>query len=315
LKAGQDFGIAYCFERVDPGNSVHTVSNTPKVIGAIDERSGEIASAIYSIIVKAPIMRVSNCETAELVKLVENIYRDINIAYINEIALLCDKIGVDVLEVIEAASSKWSFNPHIPSAGVGGACIPINPYYLLKCASEQGLDLKMVRNAREVNESMPHEMVMLVKEALGKIHKPCDKAKVCILGIAYKPDLNERRGAAGEYIARELQQLCTKVVCHDPVVTSIDSDLTLEVSFEKAIKDSDCIVIATEHTAFKKLDLSTIAKLAHNPVAIVDGKHVLIPRKVMAAGINYFGLGRREDSGINIWNMKLGRLDERRSVQ
>jgi UDP-N-acetyl-D-mannosaminuronate dehydrogenase len=162
---------------------------------------------------------------------------------------------------------------------------------------------------------MPHEMVMLVKEALGKINKPCDKAKVCILGIAYKPDLNERRGAAGEFIARELQKLCATVVCHDPVVTSIDGDLTLEPSFEKAIKDSDCVVIATEHTAFKTLNLSAMAKLAHNPLAIVDGKHVLIPKTVKEAGIHYFGLGRREDSGINIWNINLGRLNEQRSIK
>lgn len=305
LRAGEDFGLSHCFERIDPGNTQHRLDNIPRVVGAIDARSAAATSSIYSIITDAPIIEVRNYETAELVKLVENVYRDINIAFVNELALLCERLGIDVLEVLKAASTKWSFNPHIPSAGVGGTCIPINPYYLLKCARDAGLDLKLVRQAREITESMPHHMVELVDKALNKIGKTVSDSKICILGLAYKADMDDSRGAPGPEIAGELKQLGAEVVCYDPLISPISQGVNFESSFEVAVKDSDCILITCDHSCFESLDLQTIARLANNPLAIVDGMHVLVPREMEALGITYIGLGRNQNSNLNIWNSGL----------
>ncbi len=305
LSAGRDFQLAYCFERVDPGNTEHRTDNTPRVIGAIDVSSALSAAEVYGLIIRAPISRVRNCETAEMVKLIENIYRDINIAFANEVALLCEKLGTDIIEVLKAASTKWSFSPHLPGAGVGGTCIPVNPYYLLKCAEEAGVDLKLVRQARQINEGMPHHMVNLVQEALAKTNKPVKEAKICVLGLAYKSDVDDSRGSPGEQIARELELLGARVVCYDPLVTPEPPDIGSESSLERAAIDADCILIATDHSAFKSLDLKAIAGMAHRPLTIVDGRHVLVPREVEAAGIIYIGLGRASDSDLTIWNSGL----------
>ena len=305
LKAGDDFGLAYCFERIDPGNTVHRLDNTEKIVSAIDERSAEATVAIYGMVIKVPIIRVSSFETAEMVKLMENTYRDVNIAFANELALLCQKLNIDILEVLSAASTKWNFVPHIPGAGVGGPCIPVNPYYLLECAREAGLDLKLVRQAREVNESMPSHMVGLVKEALAKVGKSVGGARVCILGTAYKADIDDTRGAPAEEITDQLKRSGAMVVCYDPWVAAVSRGMNCASSLEEAVKDSDCILITTDHSAFKSLDLQNITRLAHTPFAIVDGRHVLVPGEVKALGITYIGLGRNQGSELNIWNSGL----------
>jgi len=304
LKVGEDFGLAYCSERIDPGNANHRLNNTPRVIGGINEPSMVVASAIYSIIVKTPIIKVKDCQTAEMVKLVENIYRDVNIAFINEIALLCEEIGIDVLEVLEAASTKWSFMPHIPGAGVGGMCIPINPYYLLQCAREVGTDLPLVLQARRINENMPHHMVKLVGKALRRMNTPVERAKICVLGLAYKADVDDYHGAPGEMIAKELKQMGANVTCYDPLVIPEGQDIKFKGSLEEAIQGADCIVIATDHSVFKSLDLKSIAKLANYSLAIVDGRHVLAPKEVEDSGITYIGIGRNRDSKLNIWDFR-----------
>jgi len=305
MKAGRDFGLAYCFERIDPGNPSHRVDNTPKVVGGVTPESAKAAAAIYGLIVKAQIYQVSSCETAELVKLTENIFRDINIAYVNDIAIFCSKLGVDVLEVIEAASTKWSFMPHIPSAGVGGTCIPVNPYYLMECAKNLGVTLPTVKQARKTNEAMPRYMARLVKDALKENGVPFRKARICVMGTAYKADIDDRRGSPGEDVAFVLQGMGAGVVCYDPVAVSATKGLTFEKSLNKAVRNADCLVITMDHTAFKTLDLKAIAKLAHKPLAVVDGKHVLIPKDVVKLGITYRGLGRSAGSDKNIWNLKL----------
>ena len=305
LKAGESFGLAYCFERIDPGNAKHRLDNTHKIISATDERSADAAVAVYGMIIKAPIIRVSNCETAEIVKLIENTYRDVNIAFVNELALLCQRLNIDILEVLNLASTKWNFTPYLPGAGVGGTCIPVNPYYLLESAREVGLDLKLVQQARDINESMPFHMVEMVKEALARIGKPINEAKICILGTAYKADIDDSRGAPAEEIASELKRLGSKVVCYDPLVSAVSQSMNSADAFEEAVKDSDCILITTDHSVFKSLNLQTVAKLAHAPLAVVDGRHVLVPREVEALGLVYIGLGRNPGSNLNLWNSRL----------
>lgn len=314
LKVGVDFGLAYCFERLDPGNTEHRLDNTPRVIGAVDKQSMRSSVALYRLIIKTPVLGVANCETAELVKLVENVYRDMNIAFANELALLCQRLNIDVLEVIGAAATKWNFMPHLPGAGVGGSCIPVSPYYLLECARGVGLDLKLVRQTREINEGMPLHVVELAEEALAGIGKPVKGARVCLLGFTYKADVADISGAPAKEIAKRLVKLGAKVVGYDPLVTKSPHLRNMANSLEEAVKDSDCIIITTEHSSFKSLDLKRIVKLAHTPLAIVDGRHVLIPREAQALGIAYIGLGRSQSSNLNVWDMmsKIKKPPERR---
>lgn len=304
LKAGRDFGLAYCFERIDPGNEEHRIDNTPKVVGAVDAASAEATAAIYSFIVNAPILCVRDCETAELVKLVENVYRDVNIAFVNEIALLCEGLGLDVLEVLEAAATKWSFRPHLPGAGVGGTCIPVNPYYMLHAAASLGMDLKLVRQARVINEAMPQHMVELTRRALEGVGKAVAGAKIVVLGLAYKADIDDKRGSPGEEIARQLTAMGAEVICCDPVVTSAPPGLKVVSSWQEAIKGADCLVIATDHSAFQHLDLKKMAGLAGQPLAIVDGRHVIKPSEAELTGLFYAGLGRNPHSQLSLRDMK-----------
>jgi len=306
LRAGEDFGLAQCFEHANHGNTIHAINNTTKAIGAIDERSAAAASGIYSAIGTAPVIKMQNCETDEPVNLVENAYQNVNIAFANEVALFCHKLGVDALEMLEAAPTKWSFVPYIPSGGVGDTCIPVNPHHLTKRVTDKGLDLKSVQPKRTTNASMPHHMVELIMEAVAKIKKPIGQTRICILGLAYA-EIDDSRGAPGEVIANELKQLGATVICHDPVVTSAAQGLNFEGSFEKAIKDSDCIVITTEHTFFKSLNLPHIVELSNTPLAIVDGKHMVVPKEATGLGIIYLGLGQTKDSERGIWNVKLKR--------
>ena len=208
------------------------------------------------------------------------------------------------MEVLEAASTKWSFSPHIPGAGVGGMCIPINPYYLLQCAREADTDLPLVQQARKINENMPHHMVELVRKALCQTNIPIEQAKICVLGLAYKADVDDYRDAPGEKIAKELKQMGAEVICYDPLVTPEGQGIKLEDSLEKAVRGVDCIVIATDHSAFKSLDLKAIAKLANHPLAIVDGRHVLKPKEIEDSGITYIGIGRTKNSSLNIWDFR-----------
>jgi UDP-N-acetyl-D-mannosaminuronic acid dehydrogenase len=201
--------------------------------------------------------------------------------------------------------------PHIPGAGVGGMCIPINPYYLLHCAREAGTDLPLVRQARKINENMPHHMVELVGKALYRIKTPIERARICVLGLAYKADVDDYRGAPGEKIAIELGWMGANIICYDPLVIPANKAIKFTDSPEEAIKGVDCIVITTDHSAFRSLDLKSIAKLANNPLAIVDGRHVLKPKEVEDLGITYIGIGRNRDSRLNIWDFR-SKLRERR---
>lgn len=306
LKAGEDFGLVHCSERIDPGNIKHRLDNTPRVIGGIDKESAEAATMVYSFVTDAELVKVRDCKTAEIVKLLENVYRDINIAFINEVSLLCEKLGIDVLEVLDAASTKWSFYPHVPGVGVGGHCLPNNPYYLLKVSKDTNSNLELVRLARRINDMMPHHTVKLITEALNEVQKPIKGSKIAVLGIAYKSDVDDFRNTPAIPVVINLSELGANVVVFDPFIKGIHDFYGAKVakSLEKAIQNSDCITLITDHSLFKKLTPNTIAKLCNMPAAIVDGRHVFKPIEVKKAGIVYRGVGRNEDSKLNLSNVR-----------
>ena len=291
LRAGKDFGLAYVPERVDPGNQKHRLDNTPRVIGGIDDKSAEKAASILETIINAKIHRASSLEVAEATKLVENVYRDVNIAFVNELAKYFERIDVDIIETINLCSSKWSFHPHFPSSGVGGKCIPVSPYYLLHNADSP--ELKMVRLARRLNESMSEHMVKLVVKGLERVNKPIEKSKIAILGLTYKPEVADVRGSPARPIVEKLKEFCSQVYVHDPLLP-IGKRIfgCVNSTFENAVRNADCLVIVHNHAIFKKIDVTKLKEMMNMPAAVVDGGHLFKPTSVVREGFSYGGVGR-----------------------
>lgn len=287
LKASKDFYVAHCPERLDPGNKKWTIRNIPRVVGGIDEVSTELAYKFYKEIIDAKIIKVSSIKTAEAVKIVENAFRDINIAFVNELAKFFDKIGIDVLEVINAASTKpFGFMPFYPGCGVGGHCIPVDPYYLIEKAKEKGFDHKLLRLAREINNSMPEYTVWKVIFGLNKIGKPVKNARITILGVAYKGGIDDIRNSPSLKIVDKLEKLGAKLTIFDPYVPKFST----VSSVEQALKNCECVVIVTDHPEFKNISVETFKKA--NIKVIVDGRNVLNKEKIEGTGIIYLGIGR-----------------------
>ncbi len=274
LKCGKDFFLAHCPERLNPGDNEHNVMVTPRVVGGVGETSGEVAKALYESVVDAKIVLVSNADTAELSKLVENTQRDVNIAYINEIALICEKIGIDVKEILEACSSKWNFYKVKPSAGVGGHCLPNNPYYILKASQEKGFYPSLIMTARKLNDSMPLHTVDLVETALKECGKSLKGSTVAIAGVAYKENVDDVRQAASRTIVPELLKRGAVVEISDPYVNEVNMRKVHynSVSIEKAL-EADCIVFLVPHDEFKKIKPSQIkAKAIVDTAFLFDRK-------------------------------------------
>jgi len=311
LKASRDIGLAFCPERGAPGGILYDLRNNSRVVGGIDDRSAACAIALLKTITHAEVLKVGNATTAETTKLFENIYRDVNIALANELAVLCEKLDVDMLEIIDVANTKnigfvdkstqkyRSFsvpcNLHTPGAGVGGDCIPVNPYYLLEEAERLGINLPIVKLARKTNDSIPQHVVELILEALKDLGKKTEKAKIAVLGFTYKGDVDDMRNTPTKHIVDELKSLGVRLVGFDPLI-SIRKIREFEIpqtsSLEECLKGADCAVIITDHTAFQKIDFKEMKKIMNKKSAIVDARGIVNPKKLIKAGFVYRGLGR-----------------------
>ena len=280
LKAGEDFHLAFSPERVDPGRVDFTTKNVPKVVGGVNEASTEAAAALYGAAVDT-VHRVSSPEAAELTKLLENIFRSVNIALVNELAQLCDRMGIDVWEVVDAAATKpFGFMPFQPGPGLGGHCIPIDPFYLTWKAREYDFTTEFIELAGKVNADMPYYCRSRVSQALNHgAGKSLKGSRILVLGVAYKADISDMRESPAVKLIGLLQNAGAEVSYHDPHVPSFaEHDIQLEsVAFEPA--DYDAVVIATAHSAIDYLQLVDDAAL------IVDlrnaiGRHGVTSPKV-----------------------------------
>jgi UDP-N-acetyl-D-glucosamine dehydrogenase len=276
LKAGVDFHLAFSPERVDPGNRSFTVANTPKVVGGLTPGCARIAARLLEQI--TPDVRiVSTPRAAELTKLLENTFRSVNIALVNELALLCERMGIDVWEVIEAASSKpFGFMPFTPGPGVGGHCIPVDPYYLSWKAREYDFYTKFIELAAEVNQSMPYHVAQLVESSLGDHGRTLPGAEVLILGVAFKRDIDDARNSPADTVMELLLQRGARVRYNDPYVpcftvgeghahgeprtfqsTPLDDD---------ALRQSDVVVILAGHSGYDFAHIVSNARLVVDTV-------------------------------------------------
>ncbi|WP_163322477.1 nucleotide sugar dehydrogenase [Draconibacterium mangrovi] len=273
LKEGEDFWLAYSPERVDPGNKEYSTQNTPKVLGAISNDGLEIGKAIYSIAVEE-IHTVSSPRIAEMVKILENTYRLVNISLINELALLAGKMDINIWEVIDAAATKpFGFQPFYPGPGVGGHCIPLDPFYLEHIARKFNFDLSMIHTAGHIDLLMAHRMTVKITSALNRQKKAINGSKILFLGVAYKPDINDERESPALKIMEEAENKGGEVSYHDPYISAVTLGSgsrfkSLEMA-ESVLAAADCVVITTNHKSF---DADFIEK---NSKLVVDLRNMM----------------------------------------
>jgi UDP-N-acetyl-D-glucosamine dehydrogenase len=277
LRAGDDFFLVFAPERIDPGNSRFNVKNTPKLVGGTTPEATRLACQLYATCIDE-VVPVSSPEIAELAKLVENTFRFINISFINEMALLCDRMGVNVWEVIEAAKTKpFAFLPHYPSPGVGGHCIPVVPQYLQAAASELGLESQLIPAANRVNDAMPKLVVDKLERALSqRLSKSLINAQVLLVGITYKADVADVRESAAVRVLEEAFARGARVIYHDPMMPMLRlQDMTLASTDLSEIDLSllDAVVLLTPHTSIDYDRLIRSARL------VVDTHSALQPRE------------------------------------
>ena len=278
-KVGKDFFLAFSPERIDPGSKRFTVRNTPKVVGGVTERCGEAAQALYASTLEK-IVPVSNATTAEMVKILENTFRMVNIGLVNEIAILCQRLGIDVWEVIEAAATKpFGFLPFFPGPGLGGHCIPIDPFYLSWKMRTLRAKARFIELAGEVNSAMPDFIVEKVATGLNDEGKSVRGARICILGFAYKRDVSDVRESPAFDIATKLHERGAEISFHDPHVAEVAVEwgkLKSVALTPELCKKLDCAVIVTDHAA---MDLAVA--LEHVPL-VVDSRNATKGRKSKA---------------------------------
>ncbi len=272
LVLDQDFFLAFSPERVDPGNAQFQTHNIPKVVGGVSAKSTEIAAALYQAIVER-VHLVSGAQVAETAKLLENTFRSVNIALVNELAQLCYHLGIDSWEVIGAAATKpFGFMPFYPGPGIGGHCIPLDPHYLSWKARLHGFEARFIGLAEEVNSHMPKHVVRLVQDGLNERVKPLKNSRILILGVAYKRDIDDVRESPALSIIEELLDKGALVSYHDPFIAEMKLDgkgqMTSVPLTDAALAESDCVVIVTDHS---DLDYARVVRLA--PL-IVDSRNV-----------------------------------------
>jgi UDP-N-acetyl-D-glucosamine dehydrogenase len=264
LKPDEDYFLAFSPERVDPGNENFNTKNITKVVGGVSEVSAEVAAATYRTIVDT-VHPVSSARVAEACKLLENTYRAVNIGLVNELAQLCDTLGIDTWEVIAAAATKpFGFMAFYPGPGIGGHCIPLDPHYRSWKARMHGFEARFISLAEEVNSRMPDHVVTLVTRGLNNHRKPVNGSKILIMGVAYKRDIDDMRESPALGIIERLQDLGADVQFHDPYVEEVhlegnDEQMRGIPLSAEAVGDADCVVIVTDHS---KIDYAWLAERA-----------------------------------------------------
>jgi UDP-N-acetyl-D-glucosamine dehydrogenase len=264
LKVGEDFFLAFSPERVDPSRKDWTTANTPKVVGGITPACTEVAAAMYAQAIQT-IVRVSSSEVAEMTKLLENTFRAVNIGLVNEVALMCERLGLDVWEVIEAAASKpFGFMKFTPGPGLGGHCIPIDPLYLSWKLKTVKYNARFIELASEINANMPRYVVGRVQDALNEAGKPVRGARLLVVGVAYKPDVSDLRESPALDVIGLLQEKGAVVEYYDPYISSLELEgLSLRSVSDHlaAARRSDCVVIVTNHSGIDYPALANAASL------------------------------------------------------
>jgi len=296
LEAEADFGLCASPERIYVGRALEDIRRRyPKVVGGVGERSTEALAALYEVVAERGVIKMSSAPAAEASKLFEGVYRDVNIALANELAKLCRGVGVDYMEVREAANSQPFCHLHIPGCGVGGVCIPYYPYFVAEAASKRDADLPLILTARKINEDMPRYTVDLAVKAVEEMGIDLGRCKVAVMGLAFRGGTSDARNSPAYEIARRLQRLAASVVVHDPLIRRDEElqrmSIPLTSSVSEAFEGASVVVFATDHDEYQRLDLGRLAEQLTRPAVIVDGRSLF--RSVdLPPGVRYVGVGK-----------------------
>jgi len=292
LKFGRDFTVGYSPERINPGDKIHTISNTIKIISASDTATLNLLEGIYGAVVKVNLHRVSSIKVAEAAKVIENTQRDINIALMNELAIIFNRMGIDTLEVLEAAETKWNFLSFRPGL-VGGHCIGVDPYYLTYKAESIGYRPEVILAGRRINDNMGKYVAQKTIKMMIASGIQVNKARVAVLGLSFKENVPDLRNTRVIDIVNELKDYGVEVLVHDPLadIHEAHQHYNIDLISLNKIKNVDAVVLAVAHNSYKEMGLNRIAGLCRNNFPIfLDIKAVFEPEKAKSSGINYWRL-------------------------
>ncbi|WP_082975552.1 nucleotide sugar dehydrogenase [Mycobacterium sp. 1245805.9] len=300
LRAGVDFGLAFCPERLAEGQAIHELTSIPVVVGAVDEVTARACSTLWRHALGVESIVVDDPRTAEMVKLADNLWIDLNIAMANELAKVCDRLNMDGLQVIEAANSmpKGTHNVNIlrPSMGVGGYCLTKDPWFVNHLGESLGLELGIPRTSRTVNDTMPAYTYGLLTQLLADQDKTIETSKIAVLGIAFKNNTGDCRLTPTKYVVELLEASGCQLSIHDPWVPEEEAPTVTKIpltpDIESAVKDADALVVLAGHREFHQIPLARLADLTAPGCVFLDGRNSFDPAAVRAAGFLYKGIGR-----------------------
>lgn len=291
--AGKDFGIGACPETANPGQILNDFERLPRLVGAIDQRTHEMIKKIYKHVFTVDLISMPDCKTANAVKLTTNVFRDLNIAFINELALIFEKAGIDIMTVLEAAKTKYNFQVHYPGPGVGGPCLPVNSYQMINFAKTFGFEnFSIVETGRKINESMPNHVIELLKDAFAESCTDLKQSTILILGVTYKPDVKDIQLTPAEPIISKLHQLGSNVKIYDPYFkNSTLFGIHCESNLLEPLSQSDALIVVTSHKEFHDLDPVFLKSKMKNPI-VIDSKNIIDQNLAKNTGLIYRGIGR-----------------------
>jgi nucleotide sugar dehydrogenase len=291
LKIEDNFSVGVCPENANPGEILHDFTHLPRLVGGINQNITKIITMIYKYVFSVDLIEMENCKTANAVKLTTNVFRDINIAFVNELSLMFEKLGIDTMKVLEAAKAKYNFQVHYPGAGVGGPCLPINSYQLLNTAKRIGMKLSIIESSRKINETMPDHVIRITLDAFHECKKPIEKSKILIMGISYKPNIKDIQLSPAKYIIKKFQNLGSLVHIYDPFFHSTEVfGLKTEDNFENILSEMDAVVIVTGHDDFKNIEINSFSKTKSK--ILIDSRGIIDPISIKNKNLIFRGLGR-----------------------
>ncbi len=294
LHVEKTFGIGVCPETANPGEIMVDFTKLPRLVAGVNEKITELIYEIYHFVFPVELIKMPNCKTANAVKLTTNVFRDVNIAFVNELSIFFEKLGIDTFTVLEAAKSKYNFQVHYPGAGVGGPCLPVNSYQLLNSAKTLGDDsmLSIIKTSRKINEHMPDHVIKLVQNVFSESNRDLSTATIMILGISYKPNVKDIQLTPAEPIIKKLRSLGVKVKIFDPFYKNEKVfDITVENNLFENLSECDGLVIVTNHNEFSSINLELIFSKMKFPI-VIDSRGLIQKEDAKKAGLVFRGLGQ-----------------------
>ena len=293
LQLGKNFLLGVCPETANPGQILNDFERLPRLVGAMDEYTRNLITKIYKHVFTVDLIPMPNCKTANAVKLTTNVFRDLNIAFVNELALIFEKSGIDIMTVLEAAKTKYNFQVHYPSAGVGGPCLPVNSYQMINFAKNfTSKTFELVERGRKINEKMPLHTVDLLEDALNEINKSLSDSCILVLGASYKPDVKDIQISPVEKIIDILKTKGASISLYDPYYKNSEVfGLKTIDDYVTKLENIDGLIIATAHKDFHNIDPLFLKSKMKNPI-VIDSKNIIDQHLANHVGLIYRGIGR-----------------------